>query len=147
MIAVANDLPFGMRSKIAEVDECWEWLGARNSKGYPCFAIERKSKLAHRVSYELLVGRIPDGLQLDHLCRNIICVRPSHLEPVTNAENMRRRSLAYLTCKRGHSMVAANVRVHKRANGHVSRECRECERERNRDWMRANRAERLPMTA
>lgn len=75
---------------------CWLWLGAPNAFGYGTFARTlapgvQKRVLAHRHAYELLVAPIPEGLTLDHLCERTICVRPDHLEPVTNSENLRRR--------------------------------------------------------
>jgi hypothetical protein len=78
--------------KVQKTEGCWEWLACRNAFGYgvlkpPSFD---KLMLAHRYTYELLVGPIPDGLQLDHLCRNRGCVNPAHLEPVTNRENCQR---------------------------------------------------------
>ncbi len=69
---------------------CWIWIGAKRG-GYGRFKVAgQKSVTAHRASYELHVGPIPEGMQLDHLCRNPACVNPSHLEPVSAAENVRR---------------------------------------------------------
>lgn len=84
-------LPANFWSKV-RVNElgCWEWTAAKNSRGYGCFAINAKSQLAHRVSYIALVGPIAEGLQIDHLCRNKTCVRPTHLEPVSATVNVRR---------------------------------------------------------
>jgi hypothetical protein len=67
-------------------DGCWEWMGGKQWGGYGLF----RGACAHRLFYELLVGPIPAGLEIDHLCRNRSCVRPTHLEPVTHLENMRR---------------------------------------------------------
>lgn len=72
--------------------KCWMWTVHLNEKGYGQFKIKGKFYKPHRVSYELMVGVIPDDLQGDHLCDNTSCVRPSHIEPVTNEENMRRRA-------------------------------------------------------
>lgn len=74
-------------------DDCWLWTGALQ-KGYGhMLGVRGKSLRAHRVAYELLVGRIPDGCELDHLCRNPKCVNPAHLEPVSHAENIRRANI------------------------------------------------------
>lgn len=69
--------------RIAIDDGCWEWTGYVNVRGYGALKYRGKVLAAHRVSYELFVGPIPGGLQLDHLCRNRSCVRPGHLEAVT----------------------------------------------------------------
>lgn len=69
-------------------DGCWEWTGAKTAAGYGQFT--RRKEYAHRHAYEDLVGPIPEGLVIDHLCRNPSCVNPDHLEPVTQRENIRR---------------------------------------------------------
>lgn len=88
---------------------CWLWTGARNENGYAYFGWfrddgRRVMGRAHRYAYERLVGPIPDGLTLDHTCRVRHCLNPAHLEPVSFAENQRRRRSA--TCKRGHDLTA-----------------------------------------
>lgn len=80
-------------AKVQKGDGCWEWLGPRR-RSYGFMWVEGKNLPAHRLAYEFMVGAIPDGLMLDHLCRNKGCVRPDHLEPVTNAENVRRGNAA-----------------------------------------------------
>ena len=78
--------------KVDTSGECWRYTGAKNDKGYGKFwkGSEKRLVQAHRFAFEDQVGLIPDGLQLDHLCRNPACVRPDHLEPVTSGENTRR---------------------------------------------------------
>lgn len=74
---------------------CWHWQGAIGSHGYGQFlGPDGVVGLAHRISYELHIGPVPEGLQLDHLCRVRPCVNPAHLEPVTCAENLRRARAA-----------------------------------------------------
>lgn len=70
---------------------CWLWLGGTTVEGYGRFHLPGREVRAHRYAYELLVATIPAGKTLDHLCGWPACVRPSHLEPVTNAENLQRR--------------------------------------------------------
>ena len=73
---------------------CWYWMGAKSKDGYGRFHVDHKAKRAHRVAYEAFFGSICDEegryLELDHLCRNTVCVNPTHLEPVTQQENLRR---------------------------------------------------------
>jgi hypothetical protein len=91
-------LPLNMQNKIrldecqvAELEPfCWTWTGAVQSRGYGSCGYQRRIWSTHRLSYELLVGPIPSGLTIDHLCRNKRCCNPAHLEPVTNLENIRR---------------------------------------------------------
>jgi hypothetical protein len=75
-------------------DDCWEWKGARNSSGYGVIHFRGKTQGAHRVAYELTQGKIPEGIELDHLCRNRVCCNPVHLEPINHNENMRRVRVA-----------------------------------------------------
>lgn len=78
-------------AKVDVTDDCWLWTAAKYPNGYGVFSVAAgQNRLAHRVAYELLVGPIPDGMQLDHLCRTRHCVNPAHLEPVTGIENRRR---------------------------------------------------------
>ena len=110
---------------------CWEWTAATNNRGYGVFGRGGRRDgiaYAHRWAYEHLLGAIPSGLTLDHLCRNIRCVNPDHLEPVTRAENNRRANPLRDVCMRGHDLAEAYVR----RNG--NRMCRKCRSDR-----RANR--------
>lgn len=97
---------------------CWEWVGTK-SNGYGQFWYNGKNVAAHRFSYELDKGPIPDGLQIDHLCRNISCVNPHHLEAVTLLENIRRSPrVSSNLCKNGHSLLDNNA--------YISRNKRSC---------------------
>jgi hypothetical protein len=73
---------------------CWNWLLKVGDHGYGDTWDGSSVRKAHRVVYERLVGPVPDGLQLDHLCRNRACVNPDHLEPVTRSVNVQRGALA-----------------------------------------------------
>lgn len=85
---------FWVRVKSTPEDGCWEYSQTVGG-GYAQFFVSPGVKVyAHRFAYELLVGPIPEGLTLDHLCRNRACVRPSHLEPVSLSENVRRAHAA-----------------------------------------------------
>ena len=79
-------------TKIEVTGFCWLWRGSVNNCGYGQVNL-KGVKPAHRAVYELLVGPIPKGLQLDHLCHVRLCVNPDHLEPVTKSENMRRAAI------------------------------------------------------
>ena len=114
---------------------CWEWTGAK-WKGYGQFGTQItpgkwRNVKAHRFAYEMFVGPIPEGLQLDHLCRNPGCVNPDHLEPVTNRENgLRGTSPAAVHakathCVNGHEFTPENTY---RPPGKNERACRECQR-------------------
>lgn len=124
--------------RIDQEKGCWLWTAGKGSGEYPVIQVNLRTKYgirgtryAHRVSYELLVGDIPEGLQLDHLCRVRWCVHPNHLEPVTPKENTNRGIQANrkkTSCPAGHEYSFENTYVY--PNGH--RRCRECHRERER---------------
>lgn len=79
-----------VRKADVSVRTCWEWTGAKDQHGYGRFGVRRKNRRAHVVAWMLEHGPIPDGLELDHLCRNRGCVRPDHMELVTHRENLMR---------------------------------------------------------
>jgi hypothetical protein len=125
------DLPERLRGRALVVESgCWEWQGWRNSADYGYLSVDGRDQCAHRVAYEALVGPIPNGLELDHLCVNPPCLNPAHLEPVTHAENQRRIAERQTGCRRaGHDWTDPN-NVRSRPNG--SRYCAACEREAQR---------------
>lgn len=124
------DLPPRMAEKIAAVgdsDACWEWTGAIQSSGYGSIGHEGRRWSTHRLAYTLLVGPIPDGLQMDHLCCNTRCCNPRHLEPVTAHENCARKAdSTKLRCVQGHPLVGENLRLRTLRNGQIRRVCRAC---------------------
>lgn len=124
-------------------DGCWLWTGPRmplkktGRKGYGHFAIGGKSIVAHRYSYQIFMGPIPDGLVLDHLCRVHECVNPSHLEAVTNKENILRGTAPTAAnaqkthCKKGHPLSGDNLIIRPRQFGNsmsITRVCKACKR-------------------
>lgn len=107
---------------------CWEWTGKLRKDGYAEFHAEITMR-AHRFAYVHHIGTIPEGMQIDHLCRNRSCVNPDHLEAVTHAENMRRSARALLThCPHGHPYDDENTYRPPRGG----RECRICREARHK---------------
>lgn len=111
-------------------DTCWEWDGPRNDRGYGVFPFKRERSNAiqsHKFLWEYINGPVPDGLELDHLCMNKACCRPSHLEAVTGDENKHRWSesvRARKVCAAGHEFTEANTYVHPVRGTKRCRRCR-----------------------
>lgn len=104
---------------------CWVWQGRYTDQGYAVISQANREVRVHRLTYELWCGPIPDGLELDHLCRVRPCVNPYHLEPVSHQENMRRGHWSLRTaCKNGHLFTPDNTYTYR---GY--RCCRECHRQ------------------
>lgn len=115
-------------ARVDKSGDCWLWTTSTDKGGYGLANQIHwpRSRMAHRVSYELLVGPIPDGLEIDHLCRTPACVNPDHLEPVTHAENQRRRRWMKTHCPNGHDLDSDGNR-YVRTSG--TYQCRTCARE------------------
>lgn len=129
-----TDLPKRIAAKIQADAECWIWTAKRTSEGYGHVKFNGRTRSAHRTAYELLVGPIPEGLVLDHLCSTPPCVNPAHLEPVTQAENIRRAAPARkTTCVNGHPYTPENT-YFRPGKSEGRRDCRACIRDRVRQY-------------
>ena len=121
-----------------ETNECWEWTGARNSKGYGSFQINNVNWMPHRYSYTITKGQIPDGLVIMHSCDNSRCVNPEHLFSGTQSDNMldcakkgRHHYGKRTHCPKGHEYTPENTLIKKQKRvgpPGTNRTCRECQR-------------------
>jgi len=136
---------FTSRFNRSTPDECWEWTGSRVPHGYGLFWPYGRAggkQYAHRFSYEHFVGPIPDGHQVDHLCKNAWCVNPAHLEPVTALTNMRRANHwtqdqdGAWFCSQGHPMPDGDL---------SGKSCALCFNEYKRQW-REDASRSLPVS-
>jgi hypothetical protein len=125
-------LPTRFWIRVTKTTDCWLWSAATTGAGYGAVWMDGRLRLAHKVAWEDENGPVPDGMELDHECRNTRCVRPSHLEPVTHQVNVQRgrageRQSSKTRCSKGHELTPANTYVYpataKRA---ARRECRAC---------------------
>lgn len=154
-------LPERFWSKVRIDDSgCWVWTAHTQKDGYGTFRLNGKEAKSHRLAYMVLVGAIPDGLEMDHLCRVRACCFPGHLEAVTHRENMRRSPHGALKthCVHRHEYTEENTRIEMARDGTPrARRCRTCERgrvhasrpayqaayrERNREAIRATARKR-----
>ena len=131
---------------------CWLWTADQSHHGYAyCSPYPGQSRYAHRVAYEMLVGRIPPGQELDHLCRVRHCINPAHLEAVSHAQNVQRgigptlvraRYARQTRCKHGHLFSPENTMLPQRRDGLRVRACRICKRASWRKWSAKKEAAR-----
>ena len=115
--------------RVVKTETCWLWDGTVGRGGYGVFKFRSQITRAHRWAYEHVIGAIPDGLVLDHLCRVLTCVRPNHLEPVTNGENVL-RGISFSAvnkrkthCHHGHPYDESSRKLER---GQPRRECKAC---------------------
>lgn len=125
---------FARMHTVDKATGCWNWTGTMRGNGYGRLKVgsrytgDRRDEEAHRFSYEMHKGRIPDGLQLDHLCRNTLCVNPDHLEAVTarvntlRSENPAAKNARKTRCPKGHELAGDNLYVSRDGQ----RGCRTC---------------------
>ena len=134
------------------VDEngCWIWVGVKRRDGYGWIRVDGIARPVHRLSYEALVGPIPPGLQIDHLCRVTSCCNPEHLEPVTPRVNSLRsesplaKNARKTHCPQGHRYAGDNLIVrYPPSSPNGNRVCRACETARLRERSRMLRERRL----
>lgn len=126
---MVRKITFAETSPVPALGGCWLWCGALTDDGYAKVRRPGRTKYGHRLMYEDVVGPVPEGLVLDHLCRVRNCVNPSHLEPVTSRVNTLRgetlaaRELEQTHCIKGHPFDEGNTRLGK---GRRMRICRAC---------------------
>ena len=124
--------------RVEKTETCWLWRGTILNTGYGVISSNSRYVSAHRLSYEWANGPIPQGLVLDHLCRTPACVRPAHLEAVTNRENILRGEAPAAVirrtgvCRRGHRIEGDNA--YTPPSSPTRRVCKTCMRDRGREW-------------
>ncbi len=126
---------------------CWLWIGARVGKNYGAFSFNGRHGYAHRFSYITFVGAIPDGYEIDHLCKNTCCSNPKHLEAVTHSVNLARSTIlegakryyASIThCPQGHPYSLENTSIF-----YGKRHCKECRKVHTLKYDMSNREKRM----
>jgi hypothetical protein len=136
---------FLAKIRVNKVTGCWEWTASKQPSGYGQIRSEGTTKYAHRVAYELFVGPIPEGYEIDHVCRNRGCVNPDpkHLEAVPHRINWERGNSPsaifhkHSHCRHGHEYTTENTKYNKKTG---LRECRQCRRNAMNNFWRLNPA-------
>lgn len=118
---------------------CWIWKGSQNGNGYGELRFGKQKKYTHRLTYELFNGSIPEGYQIDHLCRTPSCINPSHLEAVIPSVNVQRampyrKDTSKTCCVNGHDLSDSYVR-----HDGKGRNCRLCNLKRVKEYQARKR--------
>lgn len=138
--ALPNALPRYMKRNIDPgPNSCWTWNRSKDKHGYGWASWKNKTYLAHRIIYTLIVGDIPEGMNLDHLCRRRDCVNPDHLEPVTNYENLLRSPIG--TAGRQHCLKCGGE-FSMIGKAKPQRRCKPCEKEWKREYVKRRRQQK-----
>ncbi len=137
-----DDVQAGLQERVmrwvrmSEETTCWQWVGATNQDGYGKVNFLARKYSAHRLIYMMHGHDIPAGYELDHLCRNVGCVNPAHMEAVTKQENLRRMR-TYIQpkthCINGHALTEDNIVTETGPRG-TARRCRTCYLAQKREW-------------
>jgi len=134
-----NDVPERYRKRITVDDNgCWLWNGAKfKSGGYGAIRIAGKTLRLHVFIFEILVGPVPEGMQLHHRCEVKRCCNPDHLKIRTQLAHSAEHLATH--CKQGHELTPENTIIHRPRSGQRHRQCRECRKEAARRWRERNR--------
>lgn len=139
---------WGLRTRFVEkiafepMSGCWFWLGVTDACGYGCIRVDGRFWGTHRYAYETIIGPVPDGLEIDHLCQVRNCVNPAHMEPVTQEENKRRAGLRRTMCASGNHPRFPGSRYGKGTN---AGRCKECVRAASRRYSLKNQMAAAPI--
>lgn len=126
--------------KVVKMKNCWNWVACKGQDGYGHLSVNGKNFRAHRISYMISNGEIPEGFQIDHLCRNTSCVNPKHLEAVTQRENIMRgfgitaQNLRKIYCINNHKFTNGNTWFYKE-KGAIRRVCKACTKIKTRNYL------------
>ena len=129
------------RESFYKTDGCWNWIAVIGSNGYGRFWFNRKLWLAHRIAFLLAGKEIPNGLVMDHTCRNRRCVNPDHLRTITSKENtligegITARRLRSPTCAKGHIWDKETTRINSKTGG---RQCEICRSAGHKEYLKKN---------